>query len=173
MEIHSVFYRITRKQKKDPVAKCYSSGIWTQAPPTYLFCMLLSCSIGSWTYNFFGFKSHWCNILPLDFFVFSWFCRIYRMHLHLEKTRLVKGMNSHQCLYACASMWIKKTWLLCWSSRHSRCCTRGKSEESFAHRQQSTQATDPPWHWTPQQTSPEVQNRGISAQKDLCPLKFF
>ena len=33
---------------------------------------------------------------------------------------------------------------------------------------------DPPWLWNKGQTSPEVQNRGISGQKkDLCPTKIL
>ena len=44
----------------------------------------------------------------------------------------------------------------------SRCRTRGESQEFIARRWQSTQARDPPWLWNPGETSPEVQNRGIS-----------
>ena len=44
----------------------------------------------------------------------------------------------------------------------SRCHTRGESQEFIACRRQSTQARDRPWLWNPGETSPEVQNRGIS-----------
>ena len=43
-----------------------------------------------------------------------------------------------------------------------RCRTRGESQEFIAHRQQSTQARDPPWLCNPEETSPEIQNRSIS-----------
>ena len=43
-----------------------------------------------------------------------------------------------------------------------RCYTRGKSEKSIAQRWRSTKVSDPPWFWNLGQTSPEVQNRGIS-----------
>ena len=44
----------------------------------------------------------------------------------------------------------------------SRCRTRGESREFIARKRQSTQARDPLWLWNPRETSPEVQNRGIS-----------
>ena len=59
----------------------------------------------------------------------------------------------------------------------SRCLTRGESEESIACRWQSMQARDPSWLWNPGETSPEVQNRGISGPTDgphyLCSKKFL
>ena len=43
-----------------------------------------------------------------------------------------------------------------------------------AHQQESVQARNPPWLWNPWQTSPEVQNRGISGPtKRTCVLQKF
>ena len=52
------------------------------------------------------------------------------------------------------------------------CDTRG---EFMAHRWQSTQARDPPWLWNPEETSSEVQNRGISSPTKRTHVlqKFF
>ena len=44
----------------------------------------------------------------------------------------------------------------------SRCHIRDESKATIVYRQGSTQVRDPPWLWNPVQTSPEVQNRGIS-----------
>ena len=56
----------------------------------------------------------------------------------------------------------------------SRCHTRGESEESIASKWQSTQARDPPWLWTPGQTSLEVQKRDFSSHtKRTCVLGEF
>ena len=53
----------------------------------------------------------------------------------------------------------------------SRCHTRGESED---HKPESTQR-NPPWLWNPEQTSPEVQNRGISGlmKRTYVLQKFF
>ena len=53
----------------------------------------------------------------------------------------------------------------------SRCCTRDESEESNACRWGSTQARDPLWN--PEQTSPQVQTRGISGPTRTCSLEQF
>ena len=56
----------------------------------------------------------------------------------------------------------------------SRCSTRCESQESIMHRWWTTQARDPPWLWNLGETSPEVQNRGISGHtKRLMPSNFF
>ena len=43
----------------------------------------------------------------------------------------------------------------------SRCRVRGESKESTTHRRGSIQMSDHPLLWNPEQTSPDVQNRGI------------
>ena len=50
----------------------------------------------------------------------------------------------------------------------------GESEKSIGCRREGTQVRDPPWLWNLGQTSPEVQNRGISGPRErTCPLTFF
>ena len=44
----------------------------------------------------------------------------------------------------------------------NRCRTADEIREFIACRRQSTQVRHPPWLWNPGETSPEVQNRGIS-----------
>ena len=64
-----------------------------------------------------------------------------------------------------ASMWIKKAPLQCWPL-----CSQQMSNQrwiSGSHKRESRQG-DPPWLWSPEQTSSEVQNRGIN-----CPTKRY
>ena len=61
-----------------------------------------------------------------------------------------------------ASTWIKKAWLPCWplysqQVLHQRWIWGSPKWESMQR--------DPPWLWNPGQTSPEVQNRGISGPR--------
>ena len=44
----------------------------------------------------------------------------------------------------------------------SRGCTRGESQDSIVCRWWSRKVRNPSWLWNPEETSPEVQNRGIS-----------
>ena len=81
------------------------------------------------------------------------------------------GLEPYQCLYA--SMWIKRLGCLAGHQEVSRCRTKGESEESVAHRQQSKQGNPscPVSETQARSPSPEVQNK-----KDLIivnVLKFF
>ena len=58
-------------------------------------------------------------------------------------------------------MWIKKAWLPCWSL-YSQQVSQQRWIWGIAHRQESVQVRNPYWLWNSGQTSPEVQNRGIS-----------
>ena len=75
----------------------------------------------------------------------------------------VQAPNLHQCLQTCLEVHGSKR-LGCHADLYtvSRCCTRDESQEFIARRWQSMQARDPPWLWNPGETSPEVQNNGIS-----------
>ena len=68
--------------------------------------------------------------------------------------------NLHQCLWTCLQVSGSKN-LGCHGDLYtvSRCCTRGESED---HTGEKARKKDPPWLWNIGQTSPEVQNRGIS-----------
>ena len=85
-------------------------------------------------------------------------------------------VGSSQCLYTCASMWIK--WLGCHAGHQEvrRCRTRGGSKKSVTHQWWRTQVGNLPWLWKPRQTSPKskVLNRGISGPtKELMSTKNF
>ena len=83
------------------------------------------------------------------------------------------SLGLHQCLWTCLQVPVLKR-LSCRADLHtdSRCRTRGESLRIIQARKH---ARDPPWLWNPGQTSPEVQNRGISDphKNYLCPQNFF
>ena len=80
---------------------------------------------------------------------------------------LGQWFHSNQCLYKCASMWIKKAPLQCWPLRGQQVLHQG-----WISRIHCTQARDPPWLWNPRQNSSEVQNRGINVPgKRTCVLQ--
>ena len=95
---------------------------------------------------------------------------------HVRHQLLIKvlGSNPHQCLGTHDLQVHGPKRLGC----HADICTvsrcrRGESEDH--HRWKSMQARDLPWVLNPEQTSPAIQNRGISGptKKDSCPPKLL
>ena len=86
-----------------------------------------------------GFKTLRCHMLGQGFEPHQW---LYHVHVHVGGWKRLSCHTGHQEV--------------------SRCHTRGESEESIAHSWWNIQVRDPPWLWNPEQTSPKVQNRGIS-----------
>ena len=62
-------------------------------------------------------------------------------------------------LYTCKSMWIKKVGCHAGRQEVSKCCTRGESEDQLYADQEAL---------TPDQMSPEVQNR-TTKRTDVLP----
>ena len=84
------------------------------------------------------------------------------------------GFEPHQCLWIFPSVRVWKRFG-CRADHNivSRCCTRGESGDSIVCRWENKQTRDPPWLWSPEQTSPDVQTRvSVATQKGLVCWKF-
>ena len=77
-------------------------------------------------------------------------------HSHGFDPRTSTNACGHVCRYV-----DQKAWLPSWP-QHSQQVSHQRWIWGIVHRQESMQARYPPWFWNPRQTSPEVQNRGIS-----------
>ena len=72
---------------------------------------------------------------------------------------------AHSCaahLILCTSMWIKKAWLPCWPSRSQQVLHQRLIWGIHCKHAMEQASEGSTWLWNPEQTSPVVQNRGIS-----------
>ena len=108
-----------------------------------------------------------------------WFLSYYRFIWGNSKSQTCKRQKyeSNRILasYLCYTHVGNATNCLAGHQEVSRCCTRGESEESVAHRRGSTQARDPPWLLKPTAGITRCLKQAFQwhHKKDLCTPKNF
>ena len=108
------------------------------------------------------YSERWTQVLPLTSMIL------------MQENILYRVVPFESIQNSLTFPWQNKFSLTCWPL-YSQQVSHHRWIWGLTHGQESMQARNPPWLWNPGQTSPEVQNRGISGptKKDLCPTKIL